>query len=103
MKIRIEGTITVDVDLPHDLAGLLVVEDGQVNGPEGNDMIARLSLGVSFVLAHLTDRLHPELVSSDYILWSPICRECGCTEDEACPTGCTWVETDLCSTHAAAT
>jgi hypothetical protein len=25
------------------------------------------------------------------------CRECGCTEDEACDGGCSWVEDDLCS------
>lgn len=25
------------------------------------------------------------------------CRECGCTDDEACEGGCTWVEPDLCS------
>lgn len=29
--------------------------------------------------------------------WSPICRECGCTDDAACEGGCTWVEEDLCS------
>jgi hypothetical protein len=25
------------------------------------------------------------------------CRECGCTDDIACPGGCYWVEGDLCS------
>ena len=25
------------------------------------------------------------------------CRTCGCTDDEACIGGCTWVESDLCS------
>lgn len=25
------------------------------------------------------------------------CRECGCTEGQACPDGCYWVEEDLCS------
>ena len=25
------------------------------------------------------------------------CRVCGCTEDRACPGGCSWVEKDLCS------
>jgi hypothetical protein len=25
------------------------------------------------------------------------CRDCGCTDDLACPGGCTWVEPDLCS------
>lgn len=25
------------------------------------------------------------------------CRICGCTENQACPGGCTWVEDDLCN------
>ncbi len=25
------------------------------------------------------------------------CRVCGCTQDKACPGGCSWVEHDLCS------
>jgi hypothetical protein len=25
------------------------------------------------------------------------CRVCGCTEERACPGGCTWVRPDLCS------
>lgn len=31
---------------------------------------------------------------------SAACRECGCTDDCACPGGCWWVEPDLCSTCA---
>lgn len=27
----------------------------------------------------------------------PVCRVCGCTEDNACPGGCSWVEENLCS------
>lgn len=30
------------------------------------------------------------------------CRVCGCTEVDACPVGCCWVEDDLCSVCAAA-
>lgn len=26
-----------------------------------------------------------------------VCRECGCTDERACPGGCEWVEPDLCS------
>lgn len=29
-----------------------------------------------------------------------VCRVCGCTEDNACPGGCCWVEDDLCSACA---
>jgi hypothetical protein len=26
-----------------------------------------------------------------------VCRACGCTEDDACEGGCSWADTDLCS------
>ncbi|MDR2054254.1 MAG: hypothetical protein LBQ10_00045 [Desulfovibrio sp.] len=26
-----------------------------------------------------------------------VCRKCGCTDEAACPGGCSWVEKDLCS------
>lgn len=29
-----------------------------------------------------------------------VCRECRCTDDVACMTGCWWVEDDLCSSCA---
>jgi len=28
------------------------------------------------------------------------CRVCGCTDDSACPDGCSWIEDDLCSACA---
>lgn len=31
----------------------------------------------------------------------PTCRVCGCTDDRACEGGCSWVDSDLCSTCAA--
>jgi len=31
----------------------------------------------------------------------PICRECGCTRNDACQPACSWVELDLCSACAA--
>jgi hypothetical protein len=32
----------------------------------------------------------------------PHCRVCGCTDDDACPDGCEWVERNLCSACATA-
>lgn len=32
----------------------------------------------------------------------PVCRVCGCTQDNACPGGCYWVAPDLCSACAEA-
>ena len=29
--------------------------------------------------------------------YGPACRVCGCTQNNACPDGCWWVEPDLCS------
>lgn len=31
------------------------------------------------------------------------CRRCGCTDSNACPGGCSWVEHDLCSACASPT
>jgi hypothetical protein len=28
--------------------------------------------------------------------WPQECRRCGCTNEEACPGGCAWIEPDLC-------
>lgn len=36
---------------------------------------------------------HPRISS----IVGPICRECGCTEQDACPEGCGWAEADLCT------
>lgn len=40
---------------------------------------------------------HPVLMNSDAIWVEPFCRVCGCTDTNACPDGCYWVEPDLCS------
>jgi hypothetical protein len=34
------------------------------------------------------------------VLAGPRCRVCGCTNDNACPGGCSWIEPDLCSACA---
>ena len=28
-----------------------------------------------------------------------VCELCGCTDDNACPGGCTWAEPGICSNH----
>ena len=38
-----------------------------------------------------------ELIEEVSCLDAPRCRVCGCTDDNACPGGCYWVEEDLCS------
>lgn len=38
-----------------------------------------------------------ELIEEVNRLDMPRCRICGCTDDNACPGGCYWVEEDLCS------
>jgi hypothetical protein len=34
---------------------------------------------------------------SPLVFMPGVCRECGCTDERACPGGCSWVEPDLCS------
>lgn len=43
-----------------------------------------------------------ELIEEVQRLDMPRCRVCGCTDDNACPGGCYWVEDDLCSKCAEA-
>ena len=38
-----------------------------------------------------------ELIEEVQRLDAPRCRICGCTDNNACPGGCYWVEEDLCS------
>lgn len=33
----------------------------------------------------------------DRVSKEQVCRICGCTQENACPGGCCWVEEDLCS------
>lgn len=37
----------------------------------------------------------------DTVDTEPVCRVCGCTQHNACPGECHWVEADLCSACAA--
>lgn len=102
MKIRLDTSILIDVDLPDDLANQLNVQDGQVGlADEGDDGPHHaFNIALARLLDRAVSRLDPtQFVSSDWINWSPVCRECGCTDDEACLLGCTWVERDLCSSH----
>lgn len=43
------------------------------------------------------DRWHALLAEA---VDGPSCRECGCTDDNACLGGCWWAEPDLCSSCA---
>ena len=52
----------------------------------------------------LRDILEVSAMSRDYVPTGsalegvgPRCRRCGCSEFNACPGGCWWVERDLCS------
>lgn len=50
--------------------------------------------------AHIREKLGEnavEYLSLTVVGASPVCRECGCTNEEACPGGCSWIEPDLCS------
>lgn len=47
----------------------------------------------------LADAMLPDRLSIDGLeyLNERRCRQCGCTDNRACPGGCAWVEDDLCS------
>jgi len=52
---------------------------------------------------HLPDAFHQDMPRRPdlAVIGVQSCRECGCTDDHACPDNCTWVEPDLCSACAA--
>lgn len=52
------------------------------------------------VAIHSADRIATALGRQLEELYAGVCRECGCTDLEACPGGCWWVEPDLCSACA---
>lgn len=94
MKIAYTIPVTIELELPEDLAGQLHVNGGMVDVPEDFNAV-KLDLLAQEVL----DRLHPQLVGAEVMEaeWSTVCRVCGCTDQEACEGPCYWVEPDLCS------
>lgn len=76
--------------------GVVVVNIGEILKPDG------------WVLRGNTDRIR-ELTKAGALIVAEIerltlatpavraCRVCGCTDDRACPGGCSWVAADLCS------
>lgn len=63
--------------------------DARLTGPDHGDMVAG-------------DLVFP---FADELLDGPNewrCRKCGCTQERACPGGCHWVTSDLCSSCATA-
>lgn len=71
-----------------------------------NDIVARAAAANDFHVANkllesvrgaLPNTLFCDMVPS---LVGQVCRECGCTEEDACPGGCSWVAEDLCSACA---
>lgn len=51
--------------------------------------------------ARTQDQEIAALRAQDVAAGSRQCRVCGCTQNVACPGGCSWVEDDLCSECAA--
>lgn len=67
--------------------------------------IALLGLGIAYfssAVAHHIDAqklatVSAQLMALQDVIIGPRCRVCGCTNDEACLSGCWWEEDDLCS------
>lgn len=67
--------------------------------------MAELEIGAAlrdeaFNALPLIQEHHPQAIHGVPLLPSLIggvCRECGCTENDACPGGCGWAEPDLCT------
>ena len=66
----------------HLAAGLLYLSAARVGGYEGPALEALIQVVVDLKLMGAMEQS---------------CRVCGCTNQHACPGGCSWVEMDLCS------
>lgn len=96
MKVRVTAEMYIDVELTDELAEMCEVIDGSVElvGDEGEWDVELMDHMMRNLLY-----LGKQLEEATLFDWTPVCRECGCTNDEACDGGCTWIEPDLCSTH----
>jgi hypothetical protein len=81
------------------------------NGHEGKNMVLyQDAAGQQFVREEkeFAQKFRPSdetidkaILQAEISIFDPReCRECGCTDERACPGGCYWVEDDLCSACA---
>jgi hypothetical protein len=87
-------------------------EDAYFSGldakPEARPFIAAQPLLNDMLLQTVQDaiiHLVPALCNDALLvpipsLLGPVCRACGCTENDACDEGCGWAEPDLCTVCA---
>lgn len=68
---------------------------GQINGRQALEQLAALG-------DHEVDALLLELRADDVLNGAVACRVCGCTDSYGCPGGCSWAESDLCTSCVAA-
>ncbi len=59
-------------------------------------MVAKQELIDKF-FPKLEDEMNNKIDTEETVFDQQTCRVCGCTNDNACPGGCHWVEDDLCS------
>ncbi len=98
MKARIYFVDSVEVELPPHIADLVTVKDGVVVGKTG-----QMEMAFDMALLSLATASRPDLVGKEPASASMVCRECGCTDEDACLGGCYWVEVDLCSSCSGGT
>lgn len=87
MKAHVEMSVHLEVEMPAEFTALFLANPDQAE------------MALEMYVAGITDRLHPQLAGAIVEEWSPVCRICGCTDEEACDGGCAWVQgdPDLCT------
>jgi len=66
---------------------VIKITSGEVN--RFNDVVEKVFLNPF----KMTNKIYRVCIRADFI----ICRECGCSNLNACLGGCAWIEEDLCS------
>lgn len=84
------------------------VQECACHPEDGSDPLLRAADAADFLLINRLRELMVDAVPFEALkdadgeallpsLLGPVCRECGCSQDDACPQGCGWAEADLCT------
>lgn len=90
---RLRETSLVDTDDPAELATLREEDDRWFASLTEAQVSLTLSVAVDSDVVAGVPSILTGLIG-EYGGW---CRVCGCTHDQGCPEGCSWVAPDLCS------
>jgi hypothetical protein len=81
----------------YDLQGIILIAygKGERTMSEDDDNLALVTYGFDKQQCKRMARIGDRIFDREVLVAT--CRVCGCTEEDACEGGCSWIEDDLCS------